>query len=95
VTTKTITVTDAAWVAVTATTDTRRISVQEDPSVANWPTTDYLVAKPLSSSVQIRKLAGAKYVFERGEYMHRAGSVAGYVKTVSGTTTFAQDESGI
>lgn len=93
--TKTLTVTDAAWVAVTAQTVTKRIIVQEDASVANWPTTDYLVAKPLSTDDQIRKVAGARYTFEKGEYPYRIGSIAGYIKAVSGTTTFAQDESGV
>lgn len=92
--TKTFSVTNAAFVAVTAQTITKEITIQEDASVVGFPTTNYKVAKPTSGDTPLEKIAGSRYVFRKGTYPYRAGDIAGYVKTLTGTTTFYQDETG-
>ena len=102
--TKLITVTDAADVPVTAQTETREIHIREDPSVASWPTTDFVVKKPTSADQAAQQPTGAKYTFyaasrqngnDKGIYT--AGQIAGYVrlKTGAASTTFQQDEPGV
>lgn len=93
--TSTFPVTDAAWAAVVAQSDTKAIAVFEDRNNVNWPTTAFLVAAPASTDDPIYVLPGAKYVFRRSERPYRVGHVAGYVKTVSGTVDFLQDEDEI
>jgi hypothetical protein len=89
-----ITVTNSSYTAVTAvSSNASQITVGEDPSVAGWPTTDFLVAKPTNTSVPRRVSVGSTYTFlalNNGKFA--AGQVVGYIETVSGTTTFFQDE---
>jgi hypothetical protein len=91
--TSTITVGSALAVAVIASIPGSSITVREDNSVANWPTTDYLVMKPLAASTPIRFPLGYLYEF-CNPTGYRIGDIAGYIQTVTGTTTFAQDERG-
>jgi hypothetical protein len=92
--TSTLAVNNLVPTAITATVITKRIIIREDPSVVNWPTTDYLVSKPLAASPQIRIVMGEKYQFSNENY-YQPGEIAGYLLTVAGATTFQQDEEGI
>lgn len=93
--TKTYSVTDAADVGVVALGFTQFIRVGEDPSVLGWPTTDFVVKKPAADSDPIQKIAGASYTFsKRDGGFYSKGEVAGYIRTISGTTTFQHDERG-
>lgn len=90
-----ITVGASAFSAVTAQSQCSLVTVGEDPSVAGWPTTDFYVSKPGAgpSSASRRISAGGTYTFDcvgGGKFL--PGSVVGYVETVSGSTTFFQDE---
>lgn len=79
---------------VTAQTVCRTIEVGEDPSVAGWPTTDFKVYVPTSSDGPRQRPAGATYAFVKPPGLFfNPGEVAGYVATVTGATTFFQDES--
>lgn len=91
--TATITVGAALAVAVVASIPGSSITVREDNSVANWPTTDYLIMKPLAASTPIRFPTGYLYEFSNPTG-YIIGDIAGYIKTVVGTTTFAVDERG-
>lgn len=57
--TKTFPVTDAADLAIVAESYAREISVAEDPSVVDWPTTGFLVKKPSPGDQGIRRPEGA------------------------------------
>lgn len=90
--TKTLTVTDAAAVAVTAQIDTLSITVAESPSVANWPTTAFDVRKPASTDTAIRQAIGSQYTFRKSTG-YQTGEIAGYIQLpASGSTTFNQDD---
>ena len=101
--TKTFSVTNAAYVAITAVIDTHMITVQEDKSVSGWPTTDYTIKKPTAAATAIQRPAGSKCVFQKSTkvstgnfpYAFKAGEVVGYIQTVTGTTTFYQDDAGL
>jgi hypothetical protein len=67
------------------------VILSEDPGVASWPTTDFLVKKG-GSSQYIRVPRGQTYTFQSGPSFFSAGQTIGFLKTVSGTTTFDQDE---
>ena len=92
--TRTVTVNSVAATAIAAAVYSSELTVNEDPSVANWPTTDYLVSKPTSADAQRRIPAGQAYTFRRNAGVFVPGEVVGYVQTVSGSTTFAVDEAG-
>lgn len=92
--TSTLTVNDAGNPeTISASVVCRKITIGEDPSVANWPTGDYNVRKPLITDTPRRRTTGSTYVFERpdGSYFD-PGDVAGFVDFVSGSTTFFIDE---
>ena len=90
--TKTMTVADSGLgTPVVAVTDCKRITVGEDPSVVGWPTTDYQVYKPDYNSTPRQIPIGQTYTFEGPRYW--AGQTVGYIKAVTGSTTFYQDES--
>jgi hypothetical protein len=89
--TKTFTVGSATPVGVVAVGFSKRIIVGEDSSVSGWPTTDFLVRKSLSTDPARQVPIGSNYVFDR-ERAWRPGDTVGYVQTVTGTTTFFQDE---
>lgn len=70
------------------------ITIMEDPSVTGWPTTDFFL-KGTNEAYDdvVRRLAGTSFKFvavEDGKY--RAGALVGYVKAVSGETTFQHIE---
>jgi hypothetical protein len=92
--TKLFTVTDAAAVAIVAVSYTALITVQEDPSVPNWPTQNFYVYKPATTSDGIQRPIGGSYAFQKGGSIYAPGEIAGYVKLVnaSTSTTFQQDE---
>ena len=92
--TQQITVASGAPSAIVAQSVCRSINLAENRGVAGWPTTDFLILKPLSTSVAARKPAGAEYTFEctqPGSFF-KVGQTIGYIQTVAGTTTFDQDE---
>ena len=93
--TQQLTVNSGARSAITAFGPATEIVIQEDPSVANWPTTDFLVSKPGSADTQRRVQAGGQYVFRKIMGIYQAGDTIGYVQTVAGSTTFNQDEGGV
>lgn len=82
---------------VTAQTWTRQIEVTEDPSVAGYPTTDYLVYAPTSSDLPVRMLAGTTFVFrqEAASAPYSLGQIVGYISGVSNSTTMSQVEQGV
>ena len=81
--------------AITTTVFTKKVVIQEDPSVANWPTTDYKLKFPDASATAIRRPAGTSWEITCDGAGFAAGRTIGYVSTVSGTTTFSKYESGI
>jgi len=87
------TVNSISKVAVTALTVCRRITVAEDPSVTGWPTVGYLVYVPTQNDGPLQKDAGQEQVFEKphGRFF-TPGEVAGYVATLTGSTSFNQYE---
>lgn len=89
-TTQTFTVTNTNYSQVTVQSGyCRQVTVGESPAVSGYPTTDFLVAKPSTGNTPRRVVGGQSYTFI-GPFV--AGSIAGYVETVTGTTTFYQDE---
>jgi hypothetical protein len=70
------------------------VEIGEDPSVAGWPTTAFKVYIPTSTDGPRQRSAGATYAFvKRAGLFFYPGEIAGYVATVTGATTFFQDES--
>jgi hypothetical protein len=71
-------------------TNCRKVTVGEDASVSNWPTTDYLVYGTDKQSTPVQRPAGSLTVIERGsaQSAFNKGSIVGYVATVTGSTTF-------
>ena len=76
--------------AVTVVTACKRVTVGEDESVANYPTTSFSM-RPDILDVPRRIGAGKTYTFYRETYW-APGQICGYVDIPSGTTTFFQDE---
>lgn len=74
---------------------TNRFELQEDPSVAGYPTTDYLIYMPTSSDLPVRFLAGTTFMRESDTGPFYAGQTVGYISGVSGSTTFSQIEQGL
>ena len=97
-----ITVNAVGFTAVTVqnTLGCKNVRILEDPGVAGWPTSDFLIAKPLATSTPVRIPAGDAYTFSAASQnpanasasWFAPGLVVGYVKTISGSTTFDQDE---
>jgi hypothetical protein len=81
---------------VIATVACNRIIIGEDASVSGWPLSEYEVKGNYVGSVFIRKSAGLSYQFESTEDKTKKsflpGQIVGYVKTVSGSTTFYKVE---
>ncbi len=88
--TKAITLTVAAK-DIVAESYTKKVTIQENPANANWPTTDFLVAKPSSANTAIRRSAGTSYAFE-GNF--HPGQVVGLgsLPAAAAETSFTQDE---
>lgn len=87
--------TDAAILAVIAQSYCRHIRITENRGVSGWPTSDFLISKPLATNVAVRIEAGAQYTFTSMESSYGPGTVVGYIKMVTGSTTFDQDESNV
>lgn len=79
---------------VIATIDCREITIGEDPSVADWPTTDYEVKGTVQDSSFVRRPAGTTFQFLKanGLASFGKGQIVGYVQTVTGSTTFQMRE---
>lgn len=91
--TKQLTVSSVTPTAVVATNFCHTIAVGEDPSVVGWPTTDFAVLKPSTTDQERTIPIGNAYHFERrGNWS--PGQTVGYIRSLSGTTTFFQDEMG-
>jgi hypothetical protein len=76
---------------VIAQTVCREIVIGEDRSVVGYPTTDYKVRMAESTSDPVQVQAGVLYAFTNPRYF-QPGEVVGYVETVTGSTSFFQDE---
>lgn len=91
-----LTVTDVVPVPVVANTVCTVIQITEDASVANWPTTAFVIRRPLAGSTAIQKTIGALYEFTAAPGVAwQPGKTVGYVQLPIGTpasTTFSQDE---
>jgi hypothetical protein len=86
--------TSAAWLAVTVISPSgcKSVRITENRGVAGWPTSDFLIAKPTTSATPVRVQAGAQYTFGDAATFWKLGDIAGYIKMVTGSTTFDQDE---
>lgn len=97
-----ITVTSTTVTPITATVYGNTIQVQEDVSLTNYPSTDFVIFKttPLGGapSTQGRQVtAGNSYDFFKGLTVpqpYHPRDIVGYIKTITGTTQFIIDESG-
>jgi hypothetical protein len=54
-------------------------------------TTDYILHVPYMTSAGVTKPAGSKAEISRG-LRYEPGQIAGYIETVTGSVTFAQEE---
>lgn len=74
-------------------TQCSKVTIREDPSVSNWPTTDYEIAEAASGGDAARCKAGTSYTFSAPSgYFFRATETVGYVAAISGSTTFHRIE---
>jgi hypothetical protein len=67
----------------------RKVLVYENTVNA---TSDFEIRAPLSTSGAIVRPQGDKYLFENPQGMWKKGDIVGYVKTLTGTPNFAQEE---
>jgi hypothetical protein len=86
-----ITVTAATPLAITPVSACKSVRVMENRGVAGWPTSDFLIYKPTNLVTPVRVPAGSSYTFSTNQ-IGIPTSPIGYIKMVSGTTTFDQDE---
>lgn len=80
---------------VTATVPCSKIRIGEDPSVADWPVVDYQICGDYQGSVYVQKAAGTMFEFNAPvikDKLFKIGDIAGYVRTVSGSSTFFKIE---
>lgn len=87
-----ITVSSGAFTQIVALSNCQGVTVGEDPSVSGFPTTDFLVARPLGTSNPRRISGGGSYRFTSPLGLFKKGQTVGFIKAVSGTTTFFTDE---
>lgn len=66
------------------------VTVGEDVGVVGSPTTDFYVLKSGPTGTPRRIKLGSSYTFTG---IFAPGTLVGFVQTVTGTTTFFQDES--
>ena len=85
-------VTNSAATAVTTVSFCRNVRVTENRGVVGWPTSDFLIYKPDGNATPVRIQAGSQYTFNAPPSFFKPGQIVGYVKMVTGTTTFDQDE---
>jgi len=76
---------------ITVVTTCQQVEIYED---AQAGTTDYKVRAPSLSDVDVQRPAGAKTLLRpsHGGRFFFAGETIGYVSTVAGVVTFAQEE---
>lgn len=72
----------------------KRIKVGEDPSQAGYPTTDFQVFKPTSTSGPRQIAVGGVYddLTRDDPRLWQPGDTAGYVATITGSIQMFQDE---
>ena len=97
-TTRTVTVTDAAWVEIVAVGPTAEIRVREneaDPSVGATMTWKYV--KPTTSDEAATMGVGESFTFSKGRgRTYSPGERAAYIRLISaGSVSFIVDESGV
>lgn len=80
--------------AITTTVAGNSVVISEDPSVADWPTTDFNIKLPASTNTAIRRSSGTAFEIVSDQIIP-AGKTIGYVSTVTGTTTFQKIEKGL
>jgi hypothetical protein len=85
-------VNSSSYIEIKATVPAKRIRIKEDPSVSNWPTTDYLIKGDSPSSAEIRVPAGSGFAILDSHVVCNVGQTVGYIKSVTGTTTFQMIE---
>lgn len=86
---------NSTFTAITTSVATKSVTVAEDPSVANWPTTDLLIAAPTNAATPIRRPQGTSFTFTCPTAFWPSGTVVGYIKNVTGaSTTIQQYEDG-
>lgn len=92
--TQQVSVGSGADTAITAQSVCKAIRITENRGVNGWPTTDLLIKKPTAAATPVRLRAGDSYTFQCNQpsSFFNIGQVAGYVRTVSGSTTADQDE---
>ena len=86
--TSTFSVLSAGYIPVYATVPAKTITVKEDPSVAAWPTTDYLIKGNDPSSTEIRIPSGVEFSLYEARVVCNVGQLLGYIKAVTADTTF-------
>ncbi len=87
-----ITVSNTQFTAVVTHEQCKKVRITENRAVVGYPTSDFLIAKPDTTDTPVQVQAGAQYEFLSGDDYFGKAAVIGYVKMVSGTTTFDQDE---
>lgn len=101
-----LSVSQAAWTAVTASSYCNKIRVTENRGASGYPNGDFLVNKtpaldknsiqtpPASGANSVRIQSGAQYIFEAPRSGYSPDVIVGYIKMVGAvSTTFDQDES--
>ena len=84
-----------AKTAITVQGWTNLLELQEDPSVAGYPTTDFLVYRPSATDLPVRYTAGTTFPISTQTGPFYPGQILGYISGVGGSTTFAQVEQGL
>jgi hypothetical protein len=83
-------VNSSTYTAVTVATVCKRVTVYEDNQAG---TTDYYVSNSGVDANKVTKPAGTKKEFVSSVYWI-PNDIPGYIKTASGSVTFAQEEEG-
>jgi len=74
-------------------TNCTEVMFGEDPSVANFPTTDWTLRAPSKTDTPIRQEIGTQKVMRPPKgHTFDIGQIVAYVATVIGTTTFRKWE---
>lgn len=70
-----------------------KITFGEDESVTNFPTVNWFYKSPTSTDY-IKRSSGSRQVFQKpnGSF-YQVGELVAYVKTETGSSSFAQEES--
>lgn len=90
-----LTVTDSALVAITTHKATSLVTVGEDPTVSNWPTTGFKVFGAASGQGggNGNIAVGQQFTFEAPPgFQFPSGTTVGWLEAATGTTTVDQYE---